>query len=191
MWELAVVGWRVHVWHLWHAWKRLTLFACKCRDGDGAEGAGNRTSSQVPQASQKLGPKANQGAINAGLRALDRSGAPCRRWELKGCQLKSFTGVVWNVPSWKAPPKPATETASEDATVKDGTSTSSDQKTDHRPLNGTGAISEKSNSGADADTRNPTPSQHPHETPSSPPTTSQQQQKRHSPSVPQSIEVSA
>ncbi|KAA8564968.1 hypothetical protein EYC84_010737 [Monilinia fructicola] len=29
----------------------------------------------------KLGPKANQGAINAGLRALDRSGKPCRNTE--------------------------------------------------------------------------------------------------------------
>lgn len=49
----------------------------------------------------KLGPKANQGAINAGLRALDRSGKPCRKWTRKAFQLKSFTGVVWEVPSWK------------------------------------------------------------------------------------------
>ncbi len=53
--------------------------------------------------SHKLGPKANQGAINAGLRALDRSGAPCRRWERKPFQLKSFTGVVWGLSSWRAP----------------------------------------------------------------------------------------
>lgn len=54
----------------------------------------------------KLGPKANTGAINAGLRALDRSGKPCRRWERKGLQLKSFTGTVWNMPSWRAPEFP-------------------------------------------------------------------------------------
>lgn len=49
----------------------------------------------------KLGPKANQGAINAGLRALDRSGKPCRKWDKKPFQLKSFTGIVWDVPSWR------------------------------------------------------------------------------------------
>lgn len=54
----------------------------------------------------KLGPKANTGAINAGLRALDRSGKPCRRWERKGLQLKSFTGTLWNMPSWRAPEFP-------------------------------------------------------------------------------------
>ncbi|KIV95818.1 hypothetical protein PV10_03424 [Exophiala mesophila] len=48
----------------------------------------------------KLGPKANQGAINAGLRALDRSGKPCRKWQKRPFQLKSFTGIVWDVPSW-------------------------------------------------------------------------------------------
>jgi hypothetical protein len=52
-------------------------------------------------AGHKLGPKANQGAINAGLRALDRSGKPCRKWAKKTFSLKSFTGVVWDLPSWK------------------------------------------------------------------------------------------
>ncbi|PWY77110.1 hypothetical protein BO70DRAFT_397998 [Aspergillus heteromorphus CBS 117.55] len=54
-------------------------------------------------ANHKLGPKANLGAINAGLRALDRSGAPCRRWERKSLQLKSFTGIQWNLESWRTP----------------------------------------------------------------------------------------
>jgi len=45
------------------------------------------------------------GAINANLRALDRSGKPCRKWERKGLQLKSFTGTVWNMSSWRAPKK--------------------------------------------------------------------------------------
>ena len=46
----------------------------------------------------KLGPKANQGAINAGLRALDRSGKPCRKWNKKPFQLKSFTGIMLGRP---------------------------------------------------------------------------------------------
>lgn len=57
----------------------------------------------------KLGPKANQGAINAGLRALDRSGKPCRKWNRGGFQLRSFTGVAWSLPRWTAPPKPSPE----------------------------------------------------------------------------------
>ena len=55
----------------------------------------------------KLGPKASMGAINAGLRALDRSGKPCRKWVKRGFRLKSFTGIAWVIPRWKAPPKHA------------------------------------------------------------------------------------
>ncbi|EMC99169.1 hypothetical protein BAUCODRAFT_31490 [Baudoinia panamericana UAMH 10762] len=54
-------------------------------------------------APSRLGPKANTGNINANLRALDRSGKPCRRWERKPLHIKSFTGVMWGMPSWKAP----------------------------------------------------------------------------------------
>ncbi|KAI8953550.1 INO80 complex, subunit Ies4 [Xylaria longipes] len=64
----------------------------------------------------KLGPKANQGAINAGLRALDRSGAPCRKWTKGGFRLKSFTGVLWEIPRWTAPSKPKPEAATDEAT---------------------------------------------------------------------------
>ncbi|KAI3325885.1 DUF1711-domain-containing protein [Xylariaceae sp. AK1471] len=63
----------------------------------------------------KLGPKANQGAINAGLRALDRSGAPCRKWTKGGFRLKSFTGVLWEIPRWTAPPKPKPEAPTEES----------------------------------------------------------------------------
>lgn len=56
-------------------------------------------------AAHKLGPKANQGAINAGLRALDRTGKPCRKWQKGGFTVKSFTGTIWEIPRWKAPPK--------------------------------------------------------------------------------------
>ncbi|KAI1193526.1 INO80 complex, subunit Ies4 [Nemania serpens] len=65
----------------------------------------------------KLGPKANQGAINAGLRALDRSGAPCRKWTKGGFKLKSFTGVLWEIPRWTAPSKPQPEAPTEEATT--------------------------------------------------------------------------
>lgn len=65
----------------------------------------------------KLGPKANLGAINAGLRALDRSGKPCRRWTKGGFTLKTFTGVVWGVPRWTAPPKPSTADVDPDASA--------------------------------------------------------------------------
>ena len=51
----------------------------------------------------KLGPKANQGVINEKLRALDRTGKPCRRWQKTGFKLKSFTGKVWEVPTWRTP----------------------------------------------------------------------------------------
>ena len=51
----------------------------------------------------KLGPKANQGAINEKLRALDRTGKPCRKWQKTGFKLKSFTGKTWELPSWRAP----------------------------------------------------------------------------------------
>lgn len=57
----------------------------------------------------RLGPKASLGAINAGLRALDRSGKPCRKWQKGGFRLKSFTGVLWEIPRWTAPPKPQPE----------------------------------------------------------------------------------
>lgn len=67
-------------------------------------------------AAHKLGPKANQGAINAGLRALDRSGKACRKWAKGGFQLKSFTGVAWGVERWTAPPKPRpVEAATDDS----------------------------------------------------------------------------
>ncbi|KAL9533101.1 hypothetical protein SMMN14_03316 [Sphaerulina musiva] len=64
---------------------------------------GARPANAIP--AHKLGPKANTGAINACLRALDRTGKPCRRWGKKTLELKSFTGMTWNLSSWKAPPK--------------------------------------------------------------------------------------
>ncbi|KAL9132240.1 MAG: hypothetical protein Q9217_000044 [Psora testacea] len=54
-------------------------------------------------AAHKLGPKANQGVINEKLRALDRTGKPCRKWQKTGFKLKSFTGRIWEVPTWRTP----------------------------------------------------------------------------------------
>ncbi|PVI08391.1 hypothetical protein DM02DRAFT_607806 [Periconia macrospinosa] len=95
----------------------------------------------------KLGPKANMGAINAGLRALDRTGKPCRKWEKKGFQLRSFTGVAWDVPTWRAPKKAAI--FSED--VKSDSAGSIDSK----PKDESSAISEKSGALLDAGTPAP------------------------------------
>ncbi|OCK84558.1 hypothetical protein K432DRAFT_288725 [Lepidopterella palustris CBS 459.81] len=100
---------------------------------------------------QKLGPKANQGAINAGLRALDRTGKPCRKWEKRGFQVKSFTGVTWAVPTWRAPKRAAVDFNGD---VKSDTTGSSDTKVKEE----SSAISEKSNSGGDSSTPNPSQS---------------------------------
>jgi hypothetical protein len=98
----------------------------------------------MPPSAHKLGPKANQGAINAGLRALDRTGAPCRRWQRKSFQVKSFTGIMWEVPTWRAP-KPHNlhngESKEGVVIVENGDSDSKANQT------GTSAPSEKSNLG--------------------------------------------
>ena len=78
-------------------------------------------------AGHKLGPKANQGAINAGLRALDRTGKPCRKWEKKRFNVKSFTGIVWEIPSWRAPKKKVTDMNGEGVKSETTTSTSENQ----------------------------------------------------------------
>ena len=94
-----------------------------------------------PAPAHRLGPKANTGAINAGLRALDRSGKPCRKWERKGLQIKSFTGMTWGLPTWTAP----TRSSGFPGDVKSDTTGSSDLKP-----NGSSAMpSDRSNSGHD------------------------------------------
>ena len=72
-------------------------------DGRTAAAKAAKGAAGITTVGHKLGPKANQGAINAGLRALDRTGKPCRRWEKTGFRLKSFTGRAWELPSWRAP----------------------------------------------------------------------------------------
>lgn len=95
----------------------------------------------------KLGPKANMGAINAGLRALDRTGKPCRKWEKKGFQLRSFTGVAWDVPTWRAPKKAAI--------FPDDVKSDSAGSIDSKPKDESSAISDKSGALLDAGTPAP------------------------------------
>ncbi|KAK5992402.1 INO80 complex subunit 4 [Cladobotryum mycophilum] len=95
----------------------------------------------------KLGPKANQGAINAGLRALDRSGKPCRRWAKGGFTLKSFTGVIWEIPRWTAPPRKNPDSSTEDSAVPSAESSNKENKENGNEGNSV----TNSNSGADVE----------------------------------------
>ncbi|KAI1609139.1 INO80 complex, subunit Ies4 [Exophiala viscosa] len=98
----------------------------KARLEDGA--ADSTVKMSVPAfgpSGQKLGPKANQGAINAGLRNLDRSGKPCRKWIKKAFSVKSFTGVSWDLPSWRGNERPATLNGEDSSEAKDITQQSS------------------------------------------------------------------
>ncbi|KAJ4292622.1 hypothetical protein N0V90_009285 [Kalmusia sp. IMI 367209] len=107
----------------------------KQRMGDMINDPNNKAPFAASAPVQKLGPKANMGTINANLRALDRSGKPCRKWAKKGFQIRSFTGVVWDVPTWRAPTKSAVfaedvksdTTGSSDTKVKDESSAVSDR----------------------------------------------------------------
>ncbi|OLN85944.1 INO80 complex subunit 4 [Colletotrichum chlorophyti] len=98
----------------------------------------------------KLGPKANQGAINAGLRALDRSGKPCRKWSRGGFTLKSFTGVVWEIPRWTAPPKFVPEATTEDSAAASADSSTKENKENEQIKSDANSAA---NSGADVEMR--------------------------------------
>ncbi|KIY02366.1 uncharacterized protein Z520_02504 [Fonsecaea multimorphosa CBS 102226] len=98
-------------------------------------------------AGHKLGPKANQGAINAGLRALDRSGAPCRKWSKKPFTLKSFTGVVWELASWRGQERPQAPNGEESS---DNNQVSQQGSSDVKPNESDVAMD--SNAGDQADT---------------------------------------
>ncbi|TDZ39797.1 INO80 complex subunit 4 [Colletotrichum spinosum] len=101
-------------------------------------------------AGHKLGPKANQGAINAGLRALDRSGKPCRKWARGGFTLKSFTGIVWEVPRWTAPPRTVPEAAPEASAAASADSSSKENKENDQVKSDANSAA---NSGVDAEVR--------------------------------------
>ncbi|KAI9825670.1 MAG: hypothetical protein M1832_001014 [Thelocarpon impressellum] len=131
--------------------KKMKLDDGAVDNGDGTTTSKGPSNTAAPLGGHKLGPKANQGAINAGLRALDRSGKPCRKWEKKGFKIKSFTGITWDVPTWKAPrPVVAEVTAGSDAVGSSATLPATDS--DGKENKGSSAVdSEKSNSGGDVD----------------------------------------
>ncbi|KAL5375580.1 hypothetical protein PMIN06_013127 [Paraphaeosphaeria minitans] len=116
----------------------------KQRMGDMINDPNNKAPFATPAPAQKLGPKANMGTINANLRALDRSGKPCRKWGKKSFQIRSFTGVVWEAPTWRAPLK--SSVFSED--VKSDTTGSSDSKIKDE----SSAVSDRSGLNGDAGT---------------------------------------
>jgi hypothetical protein len=101
----------------------------------------------APPAVNKAGPKANLGVINERLRALDRTGTKCRRWEKKGFQVRSFTGVLWAVPTYQ----PGRISAFPDDVKSDSTGTSDSKLKDE-----SSAISDKSGLNGDS-TPVPTP----------------------------------
>ncbi|KNG48813.1 ran-binding protein [Stemphylium lycopersici] len=102
----------------------------------------------TPAAINKAGPKANLGAINERLRALDRTGAKCRRWEKKGFQVRSFTGVLWQVPTYQ----PGRGSAFADDVKSDSTGTSDSKLKDE-----SSAISDKSGLNGDSASLHPAP----------------------------------
>ena len=81
---------------------------------------GKKLTANGQTAGARLGPKANTGNINANLRALDRTGKPCRKWDRKPLQIKSFTGTVWGLATWKAPEKEVREMKSTSADSSGG-----------------------------------------------------------------------
>ena len=100
----------------------------------------------------KLGPKANQGAINAGLRALDRSGKPCRKWARGGFKLKSFTGVAWEIGRWTAPPKKADEEGNDGESAADNSS-GKENKIQGQDEHSASQSNSNSNAGGDVEMR--------------------------------------
>ncbi|KAL8832708.1 MAG: hypothetical protein Q9191_000109 [Dirinaria sp. TL-2023a] len=106
----------------------------------------------APGPAHKLGPKANQGAINAGLRALDRTGKPCKKWAKSGFHLKTFTGVVWELPTWRAP-KTKVIDAEGEVSKSSGNSESPSKANNSNSNEG----SEKSNPGDNGMTSSPAP----------------------------------
>jgi hypothetical protein len=104
--------------------------------GDMINDPNSTTPFAAPMAAQKLGPKANAGAINANLRSLDRTGKfKVRKWAKTGFRIRTFTGSVVELPSWKASQRAAAfsedvksdSTGSSDTKIKDESSAVSDK----------------------------------------------------------------
>ncbi|KAF7922582.1 uncharacterized protein EAE98_008108 [Botrytis deweyae] len=117
----------------------------KARLDDGTLAPNGSTPRASNGNSSRLGPKANQGAINAGLRALDRSGKPCRKWEKRSFIIKTFTGIPIEIPRWRAPPKVTVNPSTEGSSTGD----SSKENKENSQIE-----SEKSTSAMDVDATN-------------------------------------
>jgi hypothetical protein len=71
------------------------------------DGGGSGAGTPVPGAEKeraKPGPKANPGGINAGLRALDRSGRATRRWQRVKYPVTTLAGYTFHTTTWISPP---------------------------------------------------------------------------------------
>jgi INO80 complex subunit Ies4 len=70
--------------------------------GGGGSGAGTPAPATEKERA-KPGPKANPGGINAGLRALDRSGKPTRRWQKVPFTVRTCSGYTFLTTTWVPP----------------------------------------------------------------------------------------
>lgn len=70
--------------------------------GGGGSGAGTPVPTTEKERA-KPGPKANPGGINAGLRALDRSGKPTRRWQKVPLPVRTCSGYTFLTTTWVSP----------------------------------------------------------------------------------------
>ncbi|KAK6522789.1 hypothetical protein TWF281_002223 [Arthrobotrys megalospora] len=109
----------------------------------------------------RLGPKSSGGAINAGLRALDRSGTPCKKWAKSPFTLKSFTGFKFTVKAYGANATPAvleepkdavTVNMSDAASFVSGQSEAGTPKEDVVDPNGTTPMEDVRSTNGDANT---------------------------------------
>ena len=69
-------------------------------------GGGSGAATPVPAAEKeraKPGPKANPGGINAGLRALDRSGKRTRRWQKVQFPVQTVSGYTFYTTTFVSP----------------------------------------------------------------------------------------
>jgi len=73
-------------------------------EGPGANGgSGAGTPVPVEKEKAKPGPKTNPGNVNAGLRALDRSGRPTRKWGRVEYPVRTCAGYTFHTTVWTTP----------------------------------------------------------------------------------------
>jgi hypothetical protein len=80
-----------------------TVFSINGGDGNGGSGAGTPVPVEKEKEKAKPGPKTNPGTQNAGLRALDRSGRPTRRWKRVEYPVHTCSGYTFRTSMWITP----------------------------------------------------------------------------------------